>query len=186
MPWDNSRAPNEGLSQWKAMTSCLLLPSHFCFPLWKCSHSLSVWRLACGSPGRQIPNCNSQLLPNKPMFVGEIPDQHFCSLWQYMLFKIQHTFILLPLSANKPHQTFRFEVNHVSEKMHTMGHLCAVLFKRARVWRRECSKECSGNWVECKVHKELKMRFVWKDGLWRIWVTARFIGCGCTRELRKH
>ena len=113
--------------------------------------------------------------------------QHFCSLWQYMLFKIQHTFIFCkPLSANQPHQTFRFEVNHVSEKMHTMGHLCAVLFKRARVWRRECSKECSGNWVECKVHKELKMRFVWKDGLWRIWVTARFIGCGCTRELRKH
>lgn len=84
-----------------------------------------------------------------------------------MLFKIQHTFILLPLSANQPHQTFRFEVNHVSEKMHAMGHLCAVLFKRARFGEGSAPRNVQET-VECKVHKELKMRFVWKDGLWRI------------------
>lgn len=53
-----------------------------------------------------------------------------------------------------------------------MGHLCAVLCKRERVWKRECSKECSENGVECKVHRELQNAICLER-----WIMENFSGC---------
>ena len=52
--------------------------------LWKCFPSLTVWQLACGLPWLQTLSCSCLLIPNKPIFDGEITSslfvsgKHFC------------------------------------------------------------------------------------------------------------
>ena len=48
-------------------------------PLRKCSPSLAMWGLAHGFPWLQTPICNSVLIPNKPVFDGEISGSLFVS-----------------------------------------------------------------------------------------------------------
>ena len=45
----------------------------------KCSLSLNMWQLACSLPWLQTPNCNSLLIPNKPILAGEISGSLFVS-----------------------------------------------------------------------------------------------------------
>ena len=78
MSCDNSRAQQEEemyplLSQQgpiKVSLFSLALPLPL--PIYKCSPSLSIWGLACGSSQLQTPNCISLSVLNEPFFAGAI------------------------------------------------------------------------------------------------------------------
>ena len=47
-------------------------PPNFLFPFIKVSFSLAMWKLVRGPPWWKTPNCNSLLIPNKPICAVEI------------------------------------------------------------------------------------------------------------------
>lgn len=77
-PCDDCRAPEEGSSSVLIITDekpwalYLPSPSHLPFTSVKMPALLAMQGLAHGSPCLQTPNCNSLLIPNKIIFVGEM------------------------------------------------------------------------------------------------------------------
>ena len=72
--------PGEDSANEKLWTLCLLQPSQLPFPPYKAfSFACYAGELALGSSWSQTPNSNSLLIPNKPVFAGEISGSLFIS-----------------------------------------------------------------------------------------------------------